>query len=147
MDLNIKITRKSFLANCTLGEMRVDNIFLGYVLEDTDRGLKQTDAISIIQAKKVHGKTAIPKGSYKVILSMSNRFKKIMPEVLNVPGFAGVRIHGGNTDADTLGCPLLGKKIDRVAGRVSDCATVNADLIRMIEGAIKNKQQVLLTIE
>ena len=59
--------------------------------------------------EKVYGETAIPAGRYKLILSMSNRFKKIMPEVVAVPGFAGIRIHAGNTAKDTEGCLLLGQ--------------------------------------
>jgi len=45
-----------------------------------------------------------------MILSMSNRFKRIMPEVLNVPGFQGIRFHGGNTHLDSEGCVLVAKQ-------------------------------------
>lgn len=58
---------------------------------------------------KIFGKTAIPEGRYRVILTWSEVFKRLMPELSNVPGFSGVRIHPGNTDADTMGCILLGR--------------------------------------
>jgi hypothetical protein len=75
----------------------------GYTLEDAVR-----------EGPKIPGETAIPAGRYKVILSPSPAFKgKILPELLAVPGFAGIRIHGGNTPADTKGCILVAKYRDR----------------------------------
>lgn len=81
----------------TIGELYVDGKLECYTLEDVER------------QEKVFGKTAIPKGTYEVIMTMSNRFKKMMPLLLNVEGFTGVRIHSGNKAEDTEGCILLGQ--------------------------------------
>ena len=80
-----------------IGEMTVDGIFECFTLEDVERPVK------------IKGETAIPKGSYKVIINESNRFKRLLPLVLNVPGFEGIRIHPGNTNHDTEGCILVGR--------------------------------------
>ena len=80
-----------------IGEMTVDGIFECFTLEDVERPIK------------IKGETAIPKGTYKVIINQSNRFKRQLPLLLNVPGFEGVRIHSGNTNHDTEGCILVGQ--------------------------------------
>lgn len=107
--MKVTIKRKEFTETSTTGEMFVDGVFLCYTLEDKDRGLKQTDPIEFIAITKVHSKTAIPYGTYDGKFSMSNRFERVLPEIINVPGFAGIRIHSGNTSVNTEGCILLGR--------------------------------------
>ena len=79
-----------------------------FTLEDKDRGLSSAMPLSEIVSKKVYGKTAIPSGRYELALTYSDRFKRILPLLLDVPGFAGIRIHPGNWAANTEGCLLLG---------------------------------------
>ena len=83
----------------TLGELFINGQHFCYTVEDTER---------LPFEAKVFGKTAIPKGTYKVIIDHSNHFGKDMPHILNVPGFEGIRIHSGNTSADTEGCLIVG---------------------------------------
>lgn len=102
----------------TIGKLYVDNQYVCDTLEDTDRGLKQTDSLSSIQKKKVYGQTAIPTGTYGITLNViSPKFKDRswakfcngkLPRLLNVPGYDGVLIHVGNKPEDTLGCILVG---------------------------------------
>ncbi len=81
----------------TIGELYVDGVFECYTLEDIERDVK------------IKSETAIPKGTYKIIVTMSNRFKRLLPLLMNVPNFEGVRIHSGNTNHDTEGCILVGQ--------------------------------------
>jgi hypothetical protein len=85
-----------------IGDLFVDGVFFCHTLEDE----KRADGL------KVYGETAIPSGTYNVILSVSNRFKRLMPLLLDVPMFKGIRIHGGNTSKDSHGCPLVAFNTD-----------------------------------
>lgn len=100
--MNLMVIRDAFMPTTTLGKLFIDGAYFCETLEDCDR--KMEDG-----GKKVDGETAIPRGSYVVIIDYSNRFKRDMPHVLNVPGFVGIRIHSGNTHEDTEGCILVGK--------------------------------------
>jgi len=95
--------------------------FLCYTLEDAERPVK------------IKGETAIPTGTYTVIVTMSPRFKKELPLILNVPNFSGVRFHGGNTENDSEGCPLLG--MVRHMDSISNCAPAVALVTKMIKEA------------
>lgn len=136
--MKITLIRDVFAKDFTLGELLVDGKHIGFTCEDTDRKLEEG-------GEKVYGATAIPRGTYKVIVSFSQRFKKPMPEVLEVPGFSGVRIHGGNTKEDTLGCPLLGRV--RTQNGVAKCKEVNDQLIYMIELAEEYGDSVTLEVK
>lgn len=119
------------------GQLFIDKKYFGETLEDTDRFLEAGE-------RKIDGDTAIPRGNYRVILSDSTRFKRVMPEVLNVPGFTGVRIHGGNTVEDTSGCPLLGAI--RTEDGVANCHGINERLIDRIGEAIADGDEVWLEV-
>jgi hypothetical protein len=101
------------------------------------------DVVRAPGSAKVDGKTAIPAGTYQIIMNMSNRFKVIMPLLLNVPNFEGIRIHSGNTALDTEGCLILGFAKDEntvTQSRVA-CAAFYDDL----ENALQT-QEVWISI-
>ena len=107
--MELVLTRTARTGRSTIGELTVDNNFECFVLEDKDRGLQQGMPVSELMALKIKAKTAIPTGRYEVVVSFSDRFKKMLPLLLNVPVFEGIRIHPGNTDENTEGCLLPGK--------------------------------------
>lgn len=107
--MKLKLVREFFTPTETLGSLYIDGKFFCFTLEDKDRGLRSSHALTDILNRKVKGQTAIPTGKYKVSVTMSNRFKRPMPLIHDVPGFEGVRLHGGNTHHNTEGCPLVAK--------------------------------------
>lgn len=96
----LTLTRKKMTSDSTPGELWVDGKFECFTLEDLCR-----------TGPKVYGETAIPEGTYRVIINMSPKFKKLMMRVLAVPGFDGILIHKGNSDEDTSGCILVGDRL------------------------------------
>ena len=92
----LTLKRGASAPNSTPGQLFIDGVFECYTLED------------VVRPKKIAGKTAISTGTYKITIDMSNRFKRLLPLVNNVPEFVGVRIHPGNTHEDTEGCILVG---------------------------------------
>jgi hypothetical protein len=97
--MHLKLVRDVFGPDATSGLLYVDGKRFCYTLEDT---VRQPGS------HKIAGHTAIPYGQYDVVLTMSPRFKQIMPLIKNVPGFEGIRIHAGNQHTDTEGCVLVG---------------------------------------
>ena len=132
--MNIDLTRHWFTPKSTIGIMHIDGIEVCFTLEDA----LPKDGI------KIPGLTCIPAGKYKVIMDMSTRFKCLMPHILNVPGFDGIRIHAGNTAASTNGCVLvgLGRQVDMITLSHDAFVIVNSE----IEKAYNKKEAITLTI-
>lgn len=128
----------------TIGKLYVNNQYFCDTLEDTDRGLTQSMTEQQIKSKKVYGETAIPTGTYRIIISYSNRFKKQMPLLLNVPGFAGIRIHTGNTEKDSLGCILVGK--NKAVGKVLESRDTYNKLFSILQKA-NEKETIKIIIK
>jgi hypothetical protein len=128
----------------SIGRLFVNGQPLCYTLEDKDRGIKKSDDLSTIKKVKVFSKTAIPTGTYEVVLTYSNRFKKYLPLLLNVPGYAGVRIHAGNTADHTEGCILPGQTYSK--NFVGSSVKAFNSLMAKIK-AVEKKEKIYITIE
>ena len=94
--------------------------------------------------EKVYGKTCIPNGTYTVVLSYSNRFKRILPELLNVPHFLGIRIHSGNSSKDTEGCIILGTKSK--GDWVTASRVAFNKVYKLLQDAVTRKEEITITI-
>jgi hypothetical protein len=142
--MEIIVKRVELTDESSISEWSIDGKFECYGIEDKDRGLLSSMSESEIKALKIYGKTAIPKGTYQVVLSFSNRFKKYLPELLNVKGYAGVRIHPGNTAADSEGCLLPGttKAKNFVGNSVKAFNTLFAKM-----KTVEKKEKIFITIK
>lgn len=125
--MELTIERRWKKTGYTIGVLLVNGERFCETLEDRDRGLTSTMPVGKINQIKVYGETAIPTGRYRVVLSVSPKFKNktwakkyggLVPEILNVKGYDGVRIHPGTKAQDTLGCPLVGR--NKVVGGLVD---------------------------
>lgn len=127
-----------------ISNLYIDDVYFCDVLEDTDRGLDQSMSTEEISKKKIKGVTAIPTGTYEVVITYSNRFKKQLPLLLNVKGFSGIRIHSGNTHNDTEGCLLVG--INNVVGKVTNSRETFNKLFKLLQEKA-NKGKIYITIK
>ncbi len=141
----MKLTLQRYEAqpNRTFGRMLAeDGHRLCYVLEDAVREIEGRP----VAEWKIHGKTAIPAGDYQITLENSPRFGPDTLTVSGVPGFVGVRMHAGNTEADTEGCPLLGMEVTPT-GIMGGTSRPAVSLIKvLVQQAIREGETVWMRV-
>lgn len=126
----------------TIGRLYIDGNYYCDVLEDTDRGLSNDMSEEEIKRIKIYGRTAIPKGTYKVEVTYSPKFKRYLPILLNVKGYTGIRIHSGNSHEDTLGCLLVG--FNKEKGKVLNSRVTSDKLTALLRNC---EEEIHITIE
>lgn len=129
--MEIILKRFPSTSNYTEGKLYINGAYFCDTLENKDRGLDQSMSEFEIRKRKIYAETCIPYGEYRVILSHSPKFKRILPEVLNVKGFEGIRFHSGNTTKDTEGCVLVGTKCGE--GVIANSKNTEQSLIQKIK--------------
>lgn len=139
--MKIEVKRVAKKSTYTIGRMYIDGKYFCDTLEDKDRLLTQNTPLSTIMSVKMPGSTAIPTGTYKVIVNMSPKFKRNLPRLLNVPGFEGILIHRGNTDKDSAGCILVGE--NKVVGKVINSTVYEKKLVNILQNT---KEDITITI-
>lgn len=130
--MTLDLYRDLTVQNATPGRLSINGVFACYTLEDA------------VRDHKLAHETAIPAGTYPVVIDRSQRFERMLPHVLSVPGFTGIRIHAGNTIHDTAGCILVGRIRDGVTVRESRLA-LEAIQTRLAR-ALASGDRVTLTI-
>ena len=138
--MELILTRAKFLVDRTIGRLTVGDVWSCWTLEDRYR---EVAGIPVVMWK-VPGKTAIPEGRYRVTLTHSQRFGKVLPLLHGVSGFTGVRIHSGNTPEDTEGCLLVGQGFDETTGDVTQSRAALNELMAILEG---EQEDTWLTIK
>lgn len=134
--MELKLNRIFLGSSATIGELLVNDKYLCDTLEDRVRP----------EGEKVYGKTAIPEGTYEVKLTHSPRFKKILPEILNVPNFSGIRIHSLNKAEESEGCIGVGEWNGKDTNWISNSRKTFDKLFKLLETANKNKEKITITI-
>ncbi len=139
--MRIEINRDIELEKRTGGVVSVDGKFFGYSCEDDVREVPGMD----VSVWKKEGITAIPRGTYEIVLEDSPKYGPGCPTVKDVPGFKYIRIHSGNTEADTKGCILIGYKRNE-DGTIYESRPAIAKLKSIIQVEISVGHQVWLNI-
>ena len=125
MGKNMKIAVRRFLkgSKYTIGKMYLNGVYFCDTLEDPVCDLRSIK-------DKIKHNTAILAGVYPVVLTYSPKFGRILPLLLNVLYFVGIRIHRGNDENDTSGCILVGE--NKVVGKVINSAKTEKKLIEIL---------------
>lgn len=141
--MKLRVHRDTFTPNTSIGNLYVDDNLFCSTLEDFDR---QMESLEDFQRSwvKVYGKTAIPRGTYKVILSTSGRFGENCPEILNVPGFTYIRIHPLNRENETEGC--IGVGYTRGVDFIGDSRHAYEDLQKAMVAAMMDGETIEIEI-
>lgn len=132
--MKLLLKRIALKSTYTIGKLYIDGKYFCDTCEDKVRDTNKNGVFD--EEKKVYGETAIPYGTYKVILSMSSRFKRVLPLLLDVPGFSGIRIHSGNTADDSLGCILVGE--NKQVGKVFNSRNTEKKLMKVLQATYED---------
>lgn len=139
--MTLRVIREPSVSSTTLGVVFIDDRFQCFSLEDQ---IRERLGVPVAQWK-VPGQTAIPAGQCRVAMTFSPRFQRVTPELLNVPGFTGIRIHAGNRHVDTEGCLLFG--VQRAGVVISESRKAVAEVEAQISAALAVGAPVLALIE
>lgn len=137
----VTLRREIFTPEYTLGAWLHDGKQIAFTCEDTVRGNGDAKTVS---EWKVTGVSAIPYGRYRIGLEYSPRFKRVLPTIFSVPGFKGIRVHGGNHAGHSEGCPLVG--LERTKVGVRNCPPALDLIMNGIEEEERAKREVFIEI-
>ena len=132
--MKLKLVRRYFGSDKTIGKLYINGLFRYYVLEDLVRA----------KGEKVQKETAIPYGKYNVTVSQSPRLGRRLPLIENVPLFTGIRIHAGIDESWTEGCVLISRKI--AGGNLVHDRASEKELTAIIDNAIDKGNTVTMTV-
>ena len=140
--MELLLERKIFNQNSTEGNLYVNGKWFCNTIEDRVRAKPNEWKKEL----KIYGKTAIPYGKYPVLVTWSNRFKRQLTGVFNVPDFEGIRIHNGSSELSSAGCIIVSYEDDDTNHKlINDKAAMN-DLCDIVAHAQKT-EKITLTIE
>ena len=133
--MKLTLKRIALRPTYTIGKLYIDDVYFCDTLEDTVRDTNKNGKFDNGE-QKIKGKTAIPYGTYEIKWTYSPRFKKYTPQLMNVPSFEGIRVHAGNTSADTEGCLILGE--NKQVGKVLNSRAIINKFYPIIKEACSN---------
>lgn len=138
--MEIKVIRHTLTSDYTVGKLYINDAYMCDTIEDRYRKIEKKE-------DKVYGVTAIPHGRYPVILDYSSKYSKLMPHILDVPYFEGIRIHSGNSDEDSLGCIIVGEYVPGVAGGwVKNSRIAYSKVFAKLKQASDKGERIFITI-
>ena len=142
------LLRKYLQENYTIGKLFDEQDYICDTLEDKVRELHDLNHDGDFDEEgegKIYGRTAIPCGRYRIKLTYSPKLKRTLPFLVDVPGYTGIRIHGGKNENWTEGCVLVGE--NKIKGGLINYKYWETVVIQRIQSHIKRKELIFITIK
>jgi len=134
----------------TIGKLFINGEYFSDAVEDKVRDANKDGDLLDEGEAKVYGETAIPYGKYKIELSMSPKFKRMLPLLLDVKHFTGIRIHAmgtitkPGTAKNSEGC--IGPGENKVKGGIINSKYYETELVEMMRRAILLGEEIEIEI-
>lgn len=141
--MKLTLKRRFLGETYTIGSLFIYGQYFCDTLEDKVRDINRNGRFDSGETK-VQNETAIPYGTYHVVVNLSPKFKRNLPRLLDVPSFDGVLIHRGNTDKDSSGCVLVGE--NKVKGKVINSTQYEVKLVEILTAAQNRHEQITIEI-
>lgn len=142
--INLFLDRKYCKPTHTIGTLSIGKCYFCDTLEDPVRDYNKDGDLEDPGEIKIYGETAIPYGRYPVVVTMSPKFKRELPLILDVKHFIGIRMHRGVSSKNTLGCVLIG--INAQKGKLSNGAQYEERLTKILKEFIEAGEEVYINV-
>ena len=142
--MKLKLKRRYFADTYAIGSLFINDVYFCDTIEDKNRDLNKDGDLNDKGEGKVYAQTAIPFGTYRVVVNRSPKLRRELPRLLGVNHFDGILIHRGSSAKSSAGCIIVGE--NKVKGGVVNSAVYEVDLISKLKGAIRNGEEVFIEI-
>ena len=160
--MKLKVKRTAKKANYTIGHLYMQDkqngqwVRIADTIEDKDRGLDQSMSLANIERIKVKHQTAIPTGTYEIVMNVVSvtfvkkpQYKEFcggkVPRLKYVKGFSGILIHSGTDQDSSSGCIIVGE--NKVVGKVINSWATFKRIYSLMKAAANRGEKITLIVE
>lgn len=141
--MKLELKRIALKPNYTIGKLSINGTYYCDTIEDKVIDLNKNGKFDDGLSKVMH-QTAIPYGTFKVVVNYSPKFKRELPRLLDVPYFEGILIHNGNDQNSSSGCIIVGE--NKTVGKVTNSTFYMNNLTARIKDAQNKGETITITI-
>jgi len=141
--MKLELKRIALKPNYTVGKLFINGTYYCDTIEDKVIDLNKNGKFDDGLNKVMH-QTAIPYGTFKVVVNYSPKFKRELPRLLDVPYFEGILIHNGSDQNSSSGCIIVGE--NKTVGKVTNSTFYMNNLTARIKDAQNKGETTTITI-
>lgn len=141
--MKLELKRIALKPNYTIGKLFINGTYYCDTIEDKVIDLNKNGKFDDGLTKVMH-QTAIPYGTFKVVVNHSPKFNRELPRLLDVPYFEGILIHNGSDQNSSSGCIIVGE--NKTVGKVTNSTFYMNNLTARIKDAQNKGETITITI-